>query len=261
MPTLRALRAASFRRSQHICEQRSFNCLSLFVSGLMAWRHAEYRPPLRLPVMFWGIEGEAYETIQSARRESWIVIFEGPRLSRGPDPWQVRWRDGDAELLLPRYVPIDPSELPGIRADFAQVRDALARSDALGSYHASLAFGALAARMMVPQRLNQVPSDPVEHLRELLADADVDHESLTAIAQRCGLGLDQLRRRFQQRYGLTPLRYRAEQRIHRATRLLTETGQSVKQVARSAGYGSPAAFSAAYRKITGITPREAMARG
>jgi AraC-like DNA-binding protein len=61
--------------------------------------------------------------------------------------------------------------------------------------------------------------------------------------------------RFKQVAGTTPMEYLAFWRMHVAADRLRSTSQSVGQIANSVGYESEAAFSRAYKKVFGKSPR------
>lgn len=77
--------------------------------------------------------------------------------------------------------------------------------------------------------------------------------SLSSLAQTIGLGKRTLERRFVGETGLTVGRWRQQRVLLGALEALA-AGQSVKQVAGNAGYSSPSAFVAAFRKHLGTTP-------
>jgi len=53
---------------------------------------------------------------------------------------------------------------------------------------------------------------------------------------------------------MPPQRYHTAQRIERAKALLAKRGASVTDVGFSMGYSETSAFSAAFRRVTGLTP-------
>ncbi|WP_234717007.1 helix-turn-helix domain-containing protein [Ensifer adhaerens] len=55
--------------------------------------------------------------------------------------------------------------------------------------------------------------------------------------------------------GVGPLSYLTEWRMWLAERKLREGGQSVSMIAHSVGYASEAAFSTAYKRVMGRSPR------
>ena len=56
--------------------------------------------------------------------------------------------------------------------------------------------------------------------------------------------------------GIAPYEYLIIQRVERAVTLLRETSLSVAQTAQSCGFSNLANFNKAFKKITGMTPRE-----
>jgi AraC family transcriptional regulator len=85
-----------------------------------------------------------------------------------------------------------------------------------------------------------------EHLAEPI--------SLAALARLVRLSPNYFCRAFSQSFGMPPQRYHARQRIERAKTLLAEHGGSVADVGLSVGYGEASAFSAAFRRVSGLTP-------
>ena len=79
------------------------------------------------------------------------------------------------------------------------------------------------------------------------------HWSLDSLAQASHQSRTVLANRFKQLVGMTPMRYLAEWRMRLATRLL-RAGESTANIAEQVGYASDAAFSKAYKQITGDTP-------
>ena len=82
---------------------------------------------------------------------------------------------------------------------------------------------------------------------------ETSSEELAAI---CYLSPSQMRRLFASELGLSPSEYRTEVRIRMARRLLSGSYESIATVAAAVGYDSPFAFSKAFKKLTGMSPRE-----
>ncbi len=61
---------------------------------------------------------------------------------------------------------------------------------------------------------------------------------------------------FRQATGRPPFQWLRERRIKRSQALLANPGLPVTQIALAVGYETPAAFSRAFRKVTGLTPSE-----
>lgn len=55
--------------------------------------------------------------------------------------------------------------------------------------------------------------------------------------------------------GVAPLTYLTEWRMHMAERALRDESKSVASIARSLGYTSESAFSNAFKRVTGSSPK------
>jgi len=63
-------------------------------------------------------------------------------------------------------------------------------------------------------------------------------------------------RAFKQSFGQSPHRYHVGRRIERAKALLAEETQSITEIAQTIGFAETSSFSSAFRKLTGLSPRE-----
>jgi AraC family transcriptional regulator len=82
-----------------------------------------------------------------------------------------------------------------------------------------------------------------------------DMPTLLELAALCKLSIRQLTRGFRASRGCSIGDYVADNRIHRAKRLL-ESDQSIKTIAYSLGFNSSSGFCFAFRRATGMTPGE-----
>lgn len=89
-----------------------------------------------------------------------------------------------------------------------------------------------------------------ERLREVR-----EAPTLTELAALCKLSVRQLTRGFRTTRGCSIGHYVASARIDHAKRMLLGD-ESVKAVAYSLGFSSPSSFCFAFRRATGVTPRE-----
>jgi AraC-like DNA-binding protein len=67
---------------------------------------------------------------------------------------------------------------------------------------------------------------------------------------------DSLRHRFRKEYGLSPNAMRLRMRMQMAQSLLLQGERSVKEVARSVGYGRQHEFTRAFSKCFGVSPTQ-----
>ncbi|MFG0290295.1 MAG: helix-turn-helix domain-containing protein [Rhodopirellula sp. JB044] len=112
-------------------------------------------------------------------------------------------------------------------------------------------------------------SRQIEQLREQSADADafslvVEHlhlhyeQALTTsqLAEKAGLSVSQFERRFRHAFGSSPRQYLLRVRVENAARLLTETEQTISQIAHACGFFDHAHFSRSFRRIMNTSPSE-----
>jgi AraC family transcriptional regulator len=99
---------------------------------------------------------------------------------------------------------------------------------------------------LAPWRLRLID----ECLREVRATP-----SLAELAALCKLSVRQLTRGFRTSRGCSIGDYVANRSIDHAKNLLA-TDQSVKSIAYALGFASPSSFCFAFRRATGVTPRE-----
>lgn len=89
--------------------------------------------------------------------------------------------------------------------------------------------------------------------------------SETALARRCGLGVNQLARLFRSEVGISPRQYYEKQRLELACHALVESRLPVKELAFELGFGSSSHFSNWFTCKTGRGPRayraDAISRG
>jgi AraC family transcriptional regulator len=92
-------------------------------------------------------------------------------------------------------------------------------------------------------------------LRGMLIDSEAP-PSISELAAACGMGGRQLAQCYRNATGATLRSFIARTRLDRAKMLLCDGRILIKQVAYDTGFRSAAAFTAAFRKATGLTPIE-----
>ncbi|MGB5835086.1 MAG: AraC family transcriptional regulator, partial [Thiohalocapsa sp.] len=80
--------------------------------------------------------------------------------------------------------------------------------------------------------------------------------SLFGLARELGVSRAALARRFQAVVGESPIAFLTRWRLALAADLLCEPRSSVTRVAEQVGYSSPYAFSSAFKRVRGLSPRE-----
>lgn len=79
--------------------------------------------------------------------------------------------------------------------------------------------------------------------------------TLSELARAAGMSRTAFALYFRAVTGRPPLAYLTEWRMHHADRALRREGNSIARIAQSVGYGSEAAFSTAFKRVMGHSPR------
>ncbi len=80
--------------------------------------------------------------------------------------------------------------------------------------------------------------------------------SLDALAQLVHVNKYYLVHSFSKEYGISPINYLIERRIHESCFLLESTNHSLSQIAQMLGFSSPSYFSQSFRRMQGMNPME-----
>ncbi|MGI0484073.1 helix-turn-helix transcriptional regulator [Pantanalinema rosaneae CENA516] len=97
--------------------------------------------------------------------------------------------------------------------------------------------------------------DRIHQAKEILLQQFENPPSLMALARQVGLNDCTLKRGFKQVFGTTVFGYLHQYRMEQARSLLLNKQCSVTEVARRVGYNNACAFSTAFRKKFGVSPR------
>ena len=76
------------------------------------------------------------------------------------------------------------------------------------------------------------------------------------VARTVGTSVSHLHRLFKDALGTSPLRYAREHLIRQAKDALGNTSLPCREIAQRLGYDDPLYFSAVFKRITGVSPRE-----
>ncbi|MGB5736375.1 MAG: AraC family transcriptional regulator [Thiohalocapsa sp.] len=104
-------------------------------------------------------------------------------------------------------------------------------------------------------------SDPiVGHALQMMHNDPAHPWTLASLANHVGASRAALARRFHEVVGQPPIAFLTEWRLALAADLLHEPDATVGSVAEQVGYSTPYAFSTAFKRVRGISPREHRAR-
>lgn len=111
--------------------------------------------------------------------------------------------------------------------------------------------------LKTPDRaLSKLSHRQMNLINELIDSSTGEGPSLEDFAETCNIPARQLSIMFKRMTGMTLRHYVANARIKKARNILSNQRLMIKQVAYQCGFKSATAFSAAFRKETGITPLE-----
>ena len=76
------------------------------------------------------------------------------------------------------------------------------------------------------------------------------------LARMAGLSVPHFFRRFRKATGSSPVDWLRRERINQAKRLLSDSDDSIRDIAAELGFGDPFYFSRDFKKLTGLAPRK-----
>jgi len=112
------------------------------------------------------------------------------------------------------------------------------------------------ARLQKPLRTTQAGLGPLQQRRaiELLEENLAGRVRLSDLAHECGLSISHFGRSFKASFGMSAHRWLVHRRVERTKELMARTGESLAEIADSAGFADQAAFTRAFRRIIGVSP-------
>jgi len=116
-------------------------------------------------------------------------------------------------------------------------------------------FSLYGSASVAHQALPSVDLERIHHAQEILIRQLNNPPSLVELARQVGLNDCTLKRQFRQVFGTTVFGYLHHYRMEQARTLLQENQLSIGAIAHTVGYSNPCAFSTAFRKQFGVSPR------
>ena len=96
----------------------------------------------------------------------------------------------------------------------------------------------------------------VQTLMDFMCHRISEDISLAQLAEASGLSVSRMAHLFRAHMGITPLQFLEQQRMERATQLLSLTNRSIKSIAEEVGFENPFYFSSRFRQNVGVSPRD-----
>lgn len=113
-----------------------------------------------------------------------------------------------------------------------------------------------ATRMLAKEPYGKLSTHQLRLIENRITESDREFPQTSALARECGVSSRHLARMFKRTTGKTITEYITEVRIDKAKIKLAESTQLVKEIAYECGFQSQSSFAQAFRKATGLTPRQ-----
>lgn len=254
MIDFRLFHAAVYRSAQETTWQNPFPYICLQVSGLR-WRRTTDGPEDLPPLPFLELVGAGRRTSfhYGADRENWVIQLITDDIANAPDRERCDIRSQGTVASIPARIPLSEARCRHWQRHCARlVADSLS-PDPLRILRVRAGVCDLLAAFIAASDGGR-PDDPAERLR-LAIDGDQRFiHTLEALGAGLGYGNDHLRRRFVERFGMTPMQYRMHRRMAIAADLIATGRDDLKTIAERLGFRHSSHFCAAYRAHFGTTP-------
>ena len=102
----------------------------------------------------------------------------------------------------------------------------------------------------------RLPAHKVRRAVEYMSERLQEELSLESIANELSMSAFHFAHLFKRTTGLSPYRYVIELRLERAKHLLESTDLPISEIAQQVGYCNNGHFAVAFRRATGVTPRD-----
>ncbi len=237
--------------------------ITLSMSGLV--RVTEYDPGGRLvynfdiangperPRLSVSVPGFVYDFEYNADRENYVILldWDGLRFDRDRRTFVLKYKG--MELDIPEYIFLTAAETEFFHRRFEEIVTGWNSAIPGNQYAAEILTQELFLRFLH----NPVDGDDIVEAFRKKLDGDVRCEkSITEHCRELGVNRDLMRKRFIDRYKLTPCEYRINRRLKRILYLFTYSDLSLKEIADDAGMKNVTHLYALIRKYYHKTPRQ-----
>jgi len=232
--------------------------VSLNISGLRRYRVRGYDLTEPGPFLALFPPGQSATYLYGPDRENWVLMGDSAQAREGAAPGTVELRDGDDWIAVPAIVPLERAQVPLWQEEFLRLHDAF--RDPLPAQRLRIRLGLAALLRPFIDRASPSVGSPASRLKRLIEDDRECAETIATLSRRCGFQADYLRELFVEQYGLSPLTYRNRCRLATAMALIGASSLGVGEIGQRVGFAHVSHFSTFFRKESGLTPRQAIAR-
>jgi AraC-like DNA-binding protein len=210
--------------------------------------------------IFFAAQGLPVRFRYSEQRENFAILFDSHDVRAGRAPDRVEVRHNGEWVALPVFVAVDAGRLEGWRLELERIRTSFLMPTATNRLRAELGTLNLIRYMLDAGVAPAGGVSPAGKLKNLI-DADAaGARSMSALCAECGYSPDHLRLLFVKSFGATPKQYRIRRRMAEAMEWIAGSRLSAKEIAARLGFSQMSHFSAAFKAVHGMQPREAIRR-
>ncbi|GAB4182994.1 MAG: hypothetical protein Fur0032_24020 [Terrimicrobiaceae bacterium] len=243
----RALKNASHYRQPAFLQpvarviEKGTECVEVVTGGRgWVWHERQWREVVPGDLIWNGAGDQTIGRSDPKRPYSCLaLVFEvGPRQTRPPIRFSL-WPDISE---LRRFT----DEVVSAFWDNGFPRDVLCE----------FCFWSLVFRVECAESMRRAERYP-DGIREALDEIDTSFAgrlSVARLASLVGWSVPHLHEEFRKHVGSTPHQMIMQRRLRDARERLLTTRSSVKEIGHASGFGDPAAFVRAFKKMTGVTP-------
>lgn len=107
-----------------------------------------------------------------------------------------------------------------------------------------------------PEKTGVSNTGIIHRVHDYLVEHLADRITIAELSQQFHLNSTTLKEQFKAEYGTSIAAHIKEHRMEKAAKLLTETQDSIAQIAREVGFESQSRFTAAFKETYGVLPTE-----
>lgn len=195
----------------------------------------------------------------NAQRENYAILFDSTDLRQSDAPDRAEIRHEGEWLSVPVFMPVNAERLDGWRLELERIRTSFLIPTTRNRLRTELGVLNM-IRHIVDETTMLSGISPAERLKNLI-DANADaSRSTDELCAECGYSPDHLRILFIKAFGVTPKQYRIRWRMAEAMEWIAGSRFSAKEISGKLGFRQQSHFSAAFKAIHGMSPREAICR-
>ena len=223
-----------------------------FPDGKLRTRDVSSRVPSLRLYFPGGVSEYEYDNI----RENWWVTFADP----APVYYDFAQKHpvfnlNGVKVPVQSEIPLAPAEIPAVRMAFAEIHSGWQSETLLGRATAELILSGVLARFLKEEF--HFASPALADRYKQLIDADIQWQySLEELSCKLGVKRDHARACFFKKYGISPGKYRIQQRLGHIMDLISTSNLSAKEIAWQCGLKNVTYLNALTQKHFDATPSE-----